>query len=443
MNAVPKVELLAPAGNMEGFYGAIHAGADAVYLAGKEYGARAYADNFSEEELLACFRYAHIWQRKVYLTVNTLMKESEAEKLCDFLRPLADGGLDGVIVQDFGAFQLIKENFPGLPLHVSTQMAVTGAYGAKLLKQMGAVRIVPARELSLKEIREMKQETGLELECFVHGAMCYCYSGRCLFSSIVGGRSGNRGRCAQPCRLPYQVSEVNGKTMSTEQYPLSLKDMCTLEILPELIEAGIDSFKIEGRMKKPEYTAGVTALYRKYIDLYYAGMKAAPSKADMDHLRKLYIRSEIQEGYYHKKNGADMITLSNPAYSGSDDRLLEQIRKDYILKKPHIPVVMKAFFHIGRPAEIQIFPAASPEKSACVYGAVVEPAAKVPVTRENLVKQLTKLGETCFELVALDGAASGEPYIEMDEGIFYPLKAVNELRRNAAAALEEVLIHEA
>ena len=262
-----RVELLAPAGNYESFLGAICAGADAVYLGGEKFGARAYADNFSEEEICRAVSYAHVFGRKVYLTVNTLMKESELEELIPYLEPFYLAGLDGVIVQDIGALLAIKEAFPGLELHASTQMSITGSYGAGMLKELGVVRVVPARELSLSEIESLGRETGLEIEAFIHGAMCYCYSGQCLFSSILGGRSGNRGRCAQPCRLPYRIGG-DGKP-GTEQYPLSLKDMCTISFLPKLIEAGISSFKIEGRMKKPEYAAGVTAIYRKYIDLYY------------------------------------------------------------------------------------------------------------------------------------------------------------------------------
>ena len=260
MSAMKKVELLAPAGNTEAFYGAIHAGADAVYLGGNRFGARAYAENFSEEELVACIRYAHLFGRKVYLTVNTLVKESEFSEIYEYLEPYYRAGLDGVIIQDMGVFSFIRENFPGMELHGSTQMTITGEYGAEFLKEQGACRVVPARELSLKEIRRIKEATGMEIECFIHGAMCYCYSGQCLFSSILGGRSGNRGRCAQPCRLPYSSKGQK------ECYPLSLKDMCTIESIPELLRAGIDSFKIEGRMKKAEYAAGVTAIYRKYID---------------------------------------------------------------------------------------------------------------------------------------------------------------------------------
>lgn len=440
MHNSQRVELLSPAGSPDGFYGAVHAGADAVYLAGNEYGARAYAENFTEEELLACLRYAHIWHRKVYLTVNTLVKEEELLRLPEFLRPLAEAGLDGVIVQDLGVFRLIRENFPELPIHVSTQMTVTGPYGAKLLKKMGAVRIVPARELSLEEVIRLKRESGLEVECFIHGAMCYSYSGKCLFSSIVGGRSGNRGRCAQPCRLPYRVVNSRSVKPEKEQYPLSLKDMCTLEILPELMEAGIDSFKIEGRMKKPEYTAGVTALYRKYMDLYYGGKPHCPTEEDLALLKKLYIRSEIQEGYYHKQNGREMITLESPAYSGSDEEILTSIRRKYLESRPTVKVRIMAFFRIQKPAEVWIAQSDKPGIWHVVTGEVVQAASKAPTTRENFVKQLSKLGDTCFSLDP--EFRNGMPEILMDDNVFYPIGAVNELRRRAVALLEEVRIHE-
>lgn len=436
MSAEHKVELLAPAGSPEGFYGAIHAGADAVYLAGTEYGARAYADNFSEEELLACIRYAHIWNRKVYLTVNTLVKEEESARLSAFLAPLVNAGLDGVIVQDPGAFQIIRSEFPSLPIHASTQMTVTGAYGAKMLGKLGAVRVVPARELSLKEIVQLKQESGLEVECFIHGAMCYCYSGQCLFSSILGGRSGNRGRCAQPCRLPYKTEATGNR----EVYPLSLKDMCTLEILPELIEAGIDSFKIEGRMKKPEYAAGVTALYRKYIDLYYAGKNCRPSKEDLGVLSRLYIRSEIHDGYYHKRNGAEMITLSSPAYSGSDDQLLSSIRSRYLESRPQIAVQMHVILKTDQPAEVWIRTKHSEGSWVKVQGAPAEPASKAPLTKESVLKQISKLGDTSFVMENTVGSDS-DITMEIGDSVFYSVKSLNELRRQAVNLLEEVLIH--
>ena len=437
------MELLAPAGNYESFIGAINAGADAVYLGGEKFGARAYADNFTEEEICRAIRHAHLFKRKVYLTVNTLIKESEFPELIPYLTPFYQAGLDGVIVQDIGAFLAIGEAFPDLKLHVSTQMTVTGAYGANMLKEMGAVRIVPARELSLEEIRTMKEETGLELETFIHGAMCYCYSGQCLFSSILGGRSGNRGRCAQPCRLPYRTEDISGKTKklpfqndrrqvqdTKEQYPLSLKDMCSIAFLPKLIEAGIDSFKIEGRMKKPEYAAGVTAIYRKYIDLYYEkgilGYKVAQS--DIDMLSSLYIRSGIQDGYYFKHNGADMVTLSSPAYNGSDEGLLKNIRRQYIETPIKKEIQIKAEFAIGKEALLTL---KNGDTEITVTGDFVQPAAKQPITEENIKTALSKLGNTSFAV------KEENMILSLDEGAFYSLKALNDLRRVGVRALEE------
>lgn len=423
-----KVELLAPAGNKEAFYGAIHAGADAVYLGGNRFGARAYADNFTEEDLISCIRYAHFWGRKVYLTVNTLVKESEFSEIFDYIRPFYEAGLDGVIIQDIGVFSFIREHFPEMELHVSTQMTITGQYGAALLQELGACRMVPARELNLNEIKEMRAATGLEIETFIHGAMCYCYSGQCLFSSILGGRSGNRGRCAQPCRLPYKVR--NGLQTTKECYPLSLKDMCTIEHIPELIEVGIDSFKIEGRMKKPEYAAGVTAIYRKYIDKYYKNPQKPfrVSEEDLRKLSSLYIRSERQNGYYYKHNGRDMVTLSQPSYSGSEESLLTEIRNTYLEKFPKKPVTVYGTFLEGEQATVTIL---CDSLSVTVTGDVVQTAQKQPITQENVEKQLGKLGDSIF--------CADQITITLDDNAFYPLKAINELRREAIARLEEQL----
>lgn len=438
-----RVELLAPAGNVEGFYGAIHAGADAVYLGGSRFGARAYADNFTTEELVSCIRYAHLWGRKVYLTVNTLVKEAEFGELYNYLLPYYEAGLDGVIVQDIGVFAFIREHFPAIELHVSTQMALTGEYGAAMLRDMGACRIVPARELSLKEISHMKEQTGLSIETFIHGAMCYCYSGQCLFSSILGGRSGNRGRCAQPCRLPYEVN--TSKTASGECYPLSLKDMCTIEHIPELIRAGIDSFKIEGRMKKAEYTAGVTAIYRKYIDKYYAGAKSfdgqIPNRkkaewkidaSDLKALSCLYIRSERQDGYYYKHNSKDMVTLTSPAYSGSDEELLSQIRRKYLEEKPKRPVSVHANFITGRTAAVTYILEDMEDVLVTVISDAVQPASKQPISRKNITKQLGKLGDSVFVADTME--------ISVSDDAFYSLREINELRREAVANLENILI---
>ena len=419
-----KVELLAPAGNYEALTGAIAAGADAVYLGGDAFGARAYADNFTQEEICKGIRFAHLLNKKIYLTVNTLVKEKEFDKLYEFLLPFYEAGLDGVIIQDLGVFSFVKKYFPKLSLHVSTQMTITGAYGAQLITDAGAERIVPARELSLEEIREIKEKVPVEIETFVHGAMCYCYSGQCLLSSILGGRSGNRGRCAQPCRLPYQVN--GGK----EHYPMSMKDMCTISVLPELIEAGIDSFKIEGRMKRPEYAAGVTAVYRKYIDLYEQDPEHySVDPEDLEYLKSLYIRSGIMEGYYHKHNGKDMLTLSSPAYSGSDDALLSKIRSTYIEKKIVMPVNACAVFQKGQKARLEL---SYQDISISVLGAEVQEAQKQPLSEEKIKEQLYKSGNTAFVITTLS--------LVSEQDIFMPVSALNQLRRDAVKALEDKII---
>ena len=322
-----RVEILAPAGSMECLKAAITAGADAVYTGGALFGARAYAHNLTEEELLEAIDYVHLHGRRLYLTVNTLIKDREMEKqMYDYLLPYYRQGLDAVIVQDIGLFRFIRKHFPDLPIHASTQMTLTGVDGAKFLEKEGAQRIVTARELSMAEVKKIADETELEIESFVHGALCYCYSGQCLFSSFIGGRSGNRGQCAQPCRLLYRTPEAK-----RPQYLLSLKDICTLELIPEMIESGIYSFKIEGRMKKPEYAAAVAFQYRKYADLYlkyyeecpaeedpaaYAMKKYRVREEDRQMLLDLYNRGGFHTGYYHTQNGREMISLNRPNHAG-------------------------------------------------------------------------------------------------------------------------------
>ncbi|MBD5449942.1 MAG: U32 family peptidase [Lachnospiraceae bacterium] len=466
-----QVELLAPAGDYEAFLGALNAGADAVYLGGEKFGARAYAQNFTAEEICRAIHTAHFMGRKVYLTVNTLLKDKEFTELYAYLCPFYEAGLDGVIVQDLGVLRYIGKHFKGLALHASTQMAVTGCGGAAFLGGLGVERIVPARELSLDEVRRMKEAAGLEIECFIHGAMCYCYSGQCLFSSILGGRSGNRGRCAQPCRLPYQIFD-NAEPIEGITYPLSLKDMCTISFLPQLIEAGIDSFKIEGRMKRPEYAAGVTALYRKYIDQYKKsgadGYRV--SKEDLDRLRSLYIRSEIQTGYYERHNGREMITLHKPSYGGSDPMLLEQIGTRYLREPDKHEVRMEVSLKAGEPSCLRIVGSAAadaangsknvaapvmnapqPQHSAgavvdateavdvtekeikvTVYGAVVETARKMPLQHENIKKQLLKTGNCLLTVTACEVITQGE--------VFMPVSALNDLRRRGVEAYERQFI---
>ena len=426
-----KVELLAPAGSYESFLGAINAGADAVYLGGMKYGARAFAENFDEETLCRAIYYAHLFDRKVYMTLNTLMKQSELNEVEAFLAPFYNAGLDGVIVQDLGLLSYLKKRFPLLELHISTQMAVTGPNSVRMLKEEGAVRVVPARELSLKEMQLLKQE-GLEVETFIHGAMCYCYSGQCFFSSFLGGRSGNRGKCAQSCRLPYQVNleGKEGKNSQKEEYPLSLKDMCSIELVPELIKAGIDSFKIEGRMKRPEYVAGVTAIYRKYIDLCYENglQKIKVDKEDWEALKSLYIRTDIQDGYYKRHNGKEMVTIHKPSYSGIDEGFASSIYEKYVKNPIKAEVSGYVTLKKGQVASLQII---FKDFVVSCEGDMVDIAQKRPVAKEDVEKQLKKTGNTDFMFSSLE--------IEMDDDMFIPLKSLNELRRQGFEKLEKLI----
>lgn len=300
-----KPEILAPAGSMEGLKAAIAAGCNAVYIGGNRFGARAFANNLDQDEMLEAIAYCHLHDVKLYMTVNTVLKDCEIkEALFSYLRPYYEAGLDAVIVQDMGVLRFISRHFPKLAIHASTQMTLTMGKGKEFLEKYHVNRIVPARELTLRELCTMRRETSMELEVFVHGALCYCYSGQCLFSSMLGGRSGNRGRCAQPCRLPYHMAEQN---RSEDAYLLSPKELCNLPYLAEMIEAGIDSFKIEGRMKRTEYTAFVTSMYRKYVDLYFALGKEKYRdyikknqkewEEDLQNLSDLYNREGFTQGY--------------------------------------------------------------------------------------------------------------------------------------------------
>lgn len=320
------IEILAPAGSYEGMKAAMNAGCDAVYIGGSSFGARAYANNLDEDTLLRAIDEAHIRNKKLYLTVNTLLKEKEhTEELYLYLRRYYQQGLDAVIVQDMGALHFIHEQFPKLAIHASTQTTLTMAQGANRLKPYGVTRLVTARELSLAEIKKMREETDLEIETFVHGALCYCYSGQCLMSSMIGGRSGNRGRCAQPCRMPYQFYSGEKKASSDkEKYLLSPKDINTVALIPDLIDAGINSLKIEGRMKRPEYAAAVSFVYRKYVDLYFElgkegynqYLSSKDFEKDMILLQDVYNRGGFSQGYGNTYNGKKMMSLLRPNHSG-------------------------------------------------------------------------------------------------------------------------------
>ena len=488
-----KIEILSPAGSYAAFEAALKAGADAVYIGGSRFGARAYAENFAEEELIRAIREAHFYGRKLYLTVNTLLKEDEIDSLYDYLAPFYENGLDAVIVQDMGVVEYIRRYFPDLDIHASTQMTITGALGAQFVESQGITRVVPARELSLEEIRRIRQKTDLEIECFVHGALCYCYSGQCLLSSMIGGRSGSRGQCAQPCRLPYTFNEK-------KKYFLSPKDICTLEIIPDLIEAGIDSFKIEGRMKKPEYVAGVTSLYRKYTDMYLntgrEGFSVLPEDRQM--LMDLYNRGGSSTGYFQTRNGKEMMSLDRPNHAGvpavkvqyqkgrevhartvtdlnagdvleitggknnytlgkavkkgesitflvqkqirltkgmllnriRNESLLQHIDTDIIGKKLQRPAVGSFTAKIGSPAVLLVSSGKASFQAAT--DEPVQAAQSRPMDKERICSQLRKTGNSEFHFRELT--------VEMDENIFIPVQQLNLLRRSALEGLKEKLL---
>lgn len=426
-------ELLSPAGDFSAFLGAINAGADAVYLGGDAYGARAYAKNFSREEIVEALDYAHAHSKKIYLTVNTLTKNDEAEMLYDYLKPLYLAGLDGVIVQDLGVFSFIGKEFPDMALHVSTQMAVSSVSGAAMLKRMGASRVVPARELSLEEIKEIN-DLGIETECFIHGSMCYSYSGICLFSSFLGGRSGNRGRCAGPCRQPYHplINENPARSKSgrkEEHYPLSLKDLCTLNLLPKLIDTGISSFKIEGRMKAAAYAAGTAAIYRKYIDLYLQGDKPyVVDKADLDALKGLYLRTDLQEGYYEKSKSASMVSVSSPSYNKTNDDYCAELNNAYCRKKEPVPLKADVSFIPGKEALLTVYPAGE-DTLLTVSGDSVLKAEKAPLQKEDLIKRFRKSSEGLYSFDLQNIECAGDAFL--------PVGSLNALRRKAE---EELLL---
>ncbi len=454
MNKILKkeIELLAPAGSYETFCAVVRAGADAVYLGGSQFGARAYANNFNEEELCKAIDFAHSHGVAVYLTVNTLFKERELEEgLYPYLLPYYKQGLDAVIVQDMGAIALIRVAFPDMDIHTSTQMTVTDALGASYMKSLGATRVVTAREMSLAEICRIKEQVDVEIESFVHGALCYCYSGQCLLSSMLGGRSGNRGRCAQPCRLPYEVYDADMHHIACKgSYVLSPKDLCTISAIPALSENGVYSFKIEGRMKQAEYAAGVVSVYRSYIDRYLdalnrareTGMTEADArktaaehyhvtKEDQKKLLAMGNRSGFTDGYYFRHNGKEMITFGRPGHTKSEsaqgEEMLREVRRTYIegdveQSKEKIKGILR--LKKDFPAILEL------EYGTChvrTEGDVVQAALKQPLSGEKIESSMRKTGNTPFTFESIN--------IDMDEAVFMPVQALNQLRR---AALEEL-----
>ncbi len=419
-----QTELLAPAGSFEGLKAVIEAGADAVYIGGAKYGARAYADNPDEKGMIEAIDYAHLHGVRIYLTVNTLIKENELQDMLEFVYPYVIRGLDGILVQDFGAMKALHETYPDLPLHASTQMTVSGPEGARLLKKYGISRVVPAREMTIKELKKIHDESGLEVEAFIHGALCYCYSGQCLMSSVIGGRSGNRGRCAQPCRLPYQVNGKQGRLLSP-------KDLCTLDHIPELVDAGVVSYKIEGRMKQPSYAAGVVSVYRKYLDLYQKNPTAYKvDEKDRQLLFDLYNREGFTDGYLKKHNGKDMMAFRDVRLEGNHtEAVYDEMKHLYVDKQSTLLIDGVAIVKEGLPLKLILN---YKGEKVIAEGQVVEAAQNRPLAVSRIEEQLNKTGGSGLEFNNLK--------IIADDHIFLPVSAINNLRRKAFDDLKTQLL---
>ncbi|MEE3480349.1 MAG: U32 family peptidase, partial [Lachnospiraceae bacterium] len=439
-------ELLAPAGNIEILKAAALSGADAVYFGGDLYGARAFAGNLSHDEVLEAVEFLHTHGKKAYLTVNTLLKNREIEEgLFSYLRDFYEAGLDAVLVQDVGVLSFLKSCFPELTIHASTQMCISSPFGYEFLKNLGVARAVPARELSLDEIRTLSAVSGIETEVFVHGAMCVCYSGRCYLSGMIGGRSANRGRCGQPCRLPYEGYIDNNKTRlpGGGKYPISMKDLCGLPVLKELCESGVDSLKIEGRMKSKEYVTGVVSVYRKYLDLLAEDpdRNFVLDQADLDFLRALGNRGNFAHIYYEKNNGPEMISFSDSSFH-SDPAALAQARAasghqngSSLSETAPVGLSVNLAFTAKSGHSMRLSASSVAEDgqeiSIAVTGDIVETASKKATTEAEVLEKLGKLGGTGF--------TAGKVDIELGENIFLPMSKVNALRREAVEMLQDQL----
>lgn len=479
-----KIELLAPAGSMESLYGAVNNGADAIYLGGNKFSARAYASNFNNEEIKIAVDYCHSYNIKVYVTINTLLKERELKEAIKYVGYLREIGVDALIVQDLGLVYLIKERYKDFEIHGSTQLTVHNGEGALYFKEKGFKRIVLSRELSLEEIKYISKELQIETEIFIHGALCICYSGKCLISSMIGGRSGNRGRCAQSCRMEYTLKSNNSGFK--KGYLLSPKDISTVDIIKEIIDTGTSSLKIEGRMKRPEYVVGVVDNYRKAIDKELKGTKYNNYKGEKE-LLQLFNREGFSKAYLKGNIGRDMMSYNFPKNTGieigkvdndfnivldDDISLGDGVRikdKGFTISKILINNkevkfaqkgdIVKVFPKEYKKGDI-IFRTSSKEllselqgrlkpyekkiklnvnitfkvneeiklitkynnKTYLVYGEVVEEASNKPLDKDRIVKALQKSGDYPFKIehISFEGFNDG----------FIKISSLNNLRRD-------------
>lgn len=501
-----KIELLAPAGGYEQFIAAVENGADAVYLGGSLFNARASANNFSDEELEKAILYAHLRNVKVYVTLNILINDSEFEEALQFARKAYEIGADAFIVQDLGLAMALRKAIPNIILHLSTQATVYSEKAIEVVENLNFERIVLARELSLEQIKNICAKTDKEIEVFVHGAMCICYSGQCRFSSLIGERSGNRGKCAQPCRLPY-ILYKNDKKIS-QKYLLSPKDLCGIEQLLELIKMGVASLKIEGRMKNPEYVAAVTRVYRKYIDEYYKGNSVTVDEADKKELLQVFNRGNFTTGYFIKNEANNLMATSrgkhwgtflgivtdyiakkklvkvklaedlamndgveilNKSLSGNivtyikrNNELVREAKKGeevwigdisgdiqkeqkiYKITSKKLNDELKESFNGKFHKKVKIDAKISVKENQAIKLRISDKentvevesefrpvkAINKPITQEVILNNLSKLGNTAFELK--------ECIIELDENLLVPVSVINDLRRQAVEKLEKI-----
>ena len=400
-------ELLAPAGDFECLYAAVSGGADAIYVGGRRFGARAYAKNFDIEELRSAVSYCHLHSVKLYVTVNTLVEDKEMAELIEYVGELWRIGVDALIIADLGAIAEIKRYFPDFEIHASTQMSIHNSLGADEAAKLGCTRVVPARELSLADIRSVTRECVPEVEVFLHGALCVCYSGQCLFSSLVGGRSGNRGECAQPCRLPYN----GGK------YPLSLKDLSLSGHIPALIESGVASLKIEGRMKSPDYVYTVTSIYRRLLD---ENRSATP--AEDEKLRRAFSRDGFTDGYFVGKLG-NMTGIRTK--EDKRDSIADGGRH---FEPERVKIGAKVEIKLGVPSVMTV---TDGKRTATAHGEIALPAKNAPLDEVGVKARLSKMGNTSFIL------AENDIELSLDEGVNLAPSALNALRRLAAERLSD------
>lgn len=410
-------EILSPVGSLQMLEAAVRSGADAVYLGAKDFSARRNAENFSISQLKDTVKYCHIRGVKLYLTLNILIKNSEMESAFNLAKEAYVAGVDGIIIQDLGLARILHEKIPGLPLHASTQMSVHSPAALPYLKRMGFTRVVVAREMSkqeLKKLCERAKELDIEVEYFVHGALCMCLSGQCQLSAFLGSRSGNRGLCAGPCRLPFSVRGGTG-------YDLSLKDLSLLPYLRELADIGVTSFKIEGRMKRPEYVAAATAACRQSLD----GGKVDETLEET--LKNVFSRSGFTDGYYTDNLGKNMFGIRTKEDVLSADKAFPYLHSIYRGERQNIPINISAVITENRPVSFTV--SDGDGNVVTTFGDIPKIAQNKPLTKENVIGNLCKFGGTPYFCEADE--------IILDDGLFVSASELNKLRRDAVELLDE------